>query len=180
MTTTPSLHKQLFEQANRIAIDADYTARQHFIVGQDWRRWAKWFGLPLALITAASSGGAGVAALLGAETWLTVLLAFFGAVTGAVKAFFKPEEQAKAHSAKGSAYLTIRNEARHFQNVELHTATDPQALADRLKLLTDRYNLLTNQEPREIPRDVIDQVREQVRKGYYNYEDDPLWKESPF
>lgn len=178
--TSTNIHRQLFEQANRIAIDADYTARQHFIVGQDWRRWATPLGLPLVIVSAASSGAAGLSALWGGETWITVFLGVLGAVVGGVKAFYKPEEQAKGHSAKGSAYLTIRNETRHFQNVELHTSADPAVLADRLKFLSDRYNLLTGQEPREIPRRVIDKVREQVKRGDYSYEDDPLWKESPF
>lgn len=84
MADEAELRLELYREANRVLIDAEYTGRQHMLIGQSWRTKATWIGFPIAILTAASSGGAGLSALLGWGTALTVILGFLGALAGAV------------------------------------------------------------------------------------------------
>ena len=180
MENDEELRRELWREANRVFIDAEYTGRQHMLVGQDWRIKATWIGLPVSLLTAAASAGAGVSALLHWGTALTVLLGFAGAIAGAVQLFFKPMEQADAHSAKGNACIALRNEARRFMNVELRSGASLDALTDRAKALGSRYDQLRSQEPLQLPPEVYAKVKQHIADGRYEYETDPLWRDPPF
>lgn len=170
------LRDALRDEANRILIDAEYTGRQHMEMGRWWRQRATWIGLPTALIAAAASGGAGLSALLGWGTALTVFLGFAGAIAGAVRAFFRPEEQAEAHATKGAACLAIRNDARRFMNIDLRSGASLDALADRVKSLGGKYDSLRGQEPLHLAQWTYPKVKAQIEAGNYDYENDRLWR----
>jgi hypothetical protein len=171
-----ALRDELRREANRILIDAEYTGRQHMEMGRWWRQRSTWIGLPSALIAAAASGGAGLSALLGWGTALTVVLGFAGAIAGAVRAFFRPEEQAEAHAAKGAACIAIRNEARRFMNIDLRSTTSLDALTDRVRLLGAKYDTLRGQEPLHLAEWTYPKVKAQIEAGNYDYENDRLWQ----
>jgi hypothetical protein len=171
-----SLREQLRKEANRILIDAEYTGRQHMEMGRWWRQRATWIGLPVALIAAAASGGAALSALLGWGTALTVVLGFAGALAGAIRAFFRPEEQAEAHAAKGAACIAIRNEARRFMNLDMATGASLDALNDRVRVLGRRYDDLRGQEPVHLAEWTYPKVKAQIEAGNYEYENDRLWQ----
>ncbi|MDQ2934960.1 MAG: SLATT domain-containing protein [Chloroflexota bacterium] len=177
MAGEAELRRELYREANRVLIDAEYTGRQHMLVGQSWRTKATWIGLPIAILTAASSGGAGLSALLGWGTALTVVLGFLGALAGAVKLFFKPEDQAKAHSQKGAQCIAIRNEARRIMNIDLNSDLSIDALTDRVRLLGSRYDALRAQEPLQLPGWAYPRVKADIEAGRYGYDNDPLWEE---
>src|SRR5664280_1181950 len=62
------LRRELSDEAQRIAIDAEYTGRQHIMAGQAWRGRATKIGLPAAILGASvGSGAAGLTALFGAD-----------------------------------------------------------------------------------------------------------------
>lgn len=67
----------------------------------------------------------------GGATWLTALLAFAGALAAAVRLFFRPDEQASAHSGKGARYITLRDDARRFGNIDTGSELSLDALTDR-------------------------------------------------
>lgn len=92
-TQEAELRHELSDEAQRIAIDAEYTGRQHLMAGQDWRAKATLLGLPVTLISAATGAGAGLSAVFGGATWLTAVLAFVGALIAAAHAYFRPEDQ---------------------------------------------------------------------------------------
>lgn len=170
------LRDELRKEANRILIDAEYTGRQHMEMGRWWRQRATWIGLPAALIAAAASAGAALSALLGWGTALTVVLGFAGAIAAAVRAFFKPEEQAEAHSAKGADCIAIRNEARRLMNLDLASDTSLDALSDRVRLLGQKYDSLRGQEPLYLAEWTYPRVKAQIEAGNYEYENDRLWQ----
>jgi predicted Kef-type K+ transport protein len=171
-----ALRTELRREANRVLIDAEYTGRQHMEMGRWWRQRSTWIGLPAALIATAASGGAGLSALLGWGTALTVFLGFAGAIAGAIRAFFKPEEQAEAHAAKGAACIAIRNEARRFMNIDLRSGASLDALADQVRLLGEKYDSLRAQEPLHLAEWTYPKVKAQIEAGNYDYENDRLWQ----
>lgn len=169
------LRDELEAEANRIYIDAEYTGRQHMEAGRMWQDRASGVGLVSSLVAAASSGGAGFAALLGLATAWPVVLGFIGAIAGAVRIAYRPEDQAKAHALKGAAAIAIRNDARRFMKIDLHSSVATDALADRIRLLGARYDELRSREPLHLPKWTYDKVKAQIEAGNYDYENDPLW-----
>lgn len=170
------LRRQLSDEAKRIAIDAEYSGRQHLGAGQDWRHKATLMGLPVVLITAALSAGAGLAALVGGATWIIAALGFAGAIAGAALAYYRPDELATGHSTKGARYISLRNEARRFRKVDMNTGASLDALADRLRLLGSRLDALKELEPRELPKGLYEKVKAEIAAGNYSYDNDPLWE----
>lgn len=169
------LRAELEAEANRIYIDAEYTGRQHMEAGRWWQDRATKVGLVSSLVAAASSGGAGFAALLGWATAWPVVLGFIGAIAGAVRISYRPEDQAKAHALKGAAAIGIRNDARRFMKIDLNSSLTTQALADRIRLLGPRYDELRSREPLHLPKWTYEVVKAQIEGGNYDYENDPLW-----
>ena len=146
------LRQHLSDESQNIAIDAEYTGRQHLKAGQQWRSRVTFLGLPVTLISAATAGGAGLSVLLGGASWLTAGLAAVGAVIAAGDAYFKPSEQAAAHSIKGAKYLALRNEARRFRKLDLVSDRSLDTLTDRIHMLGRQYDDLRATEPRELPK----------------------------
>lgn len=172
-----ALRRELSDEAQRIAIDAEYTGRQHLMAGQQWRALATRIGLPGAILASAvGSGTAGLTALAGWDPRVTAAIGFAGAIVGAVRLFVKADDQAAGHSTKGARYIAIRSEARRFRNIDLNTGADLDSLAKQLRDLAGRLDILRETEPRELPPGLYEKVQAQIRAGNYTYEDDPLWE----
>lgn len=174
------LRQELADEAQRIAIDAEYLGRQHLIASEGWRRRATLVAIPATvLIAALAAAGAGVAALLGADSRLTVVLAFLAAIASVARMLLKPGDEAAGHSIKGLQYLAVRADARRLRNIGLRTDRDLVALRKELDQLVDRLNALREMEPRALSPELFEKVRERVRRGDYAYEKDPLWEPGP-
>jgi hypothetical protein len=174
---TAVLRRELADEAQRIFINAEYTGRQHMYAGQDWRTRATKIGLPVAILTAAvGSGAAGVAALFGWDPRITVVFGFAGAIAGAVRLFFKADDQAAAHSTKGARYIAIAGEARRFRKIDLNSDAEIAGLVKELRDLAGRLDALREVEPRELPKGLYQKVKADIEKGNYNFENDPLWE----
>lgn len=165
-------HEELRKEAARIAEDAEFTGYQHLAAGQRWRTWATRIGLPVTIISAATSAGAGLSAIAGGATWLTAGLALVGALLAAVRLFFRPDEQASAHSSKGARYITLRDDARRFGNIDVGSALSLDALTDRVHQLGSRLNGLREQEPLELPADLYPKVKAQIEGQNYVHKAD--------
>lgn len=175
-----AFRQELADEAQRIAIDAEYLGRQHLIASEGWRRRATLFAIPATvLIAALAAAGAGVAALLGADSRLTVVLAFLAAIASVARMLLKPADEAGGHSIKGLQYLGVRADARRLRNIGLRTDRDLVALRKELDQLVDRLNALRDMEPRALSPELLEKVRERVRRGDYAYEKDPLWEPAP-
>ncbi len=175
--TDSELRRELHQEANRVLIDAEYTGRQHMLYARRWRLWAVWMGLPSVVVAALASGAAGVTALLGIDAWVTAVLALLGASVGAVRSFFRPEEQAARHGIKGEECITIRNRARLLMNIELRLPLSFDALAERVQTLRSTYDALRSREPTGLPEWTYRKVKQEVTAGNYDYENDRLWKD---
>lgn len=174
------LRQELADEAQRIAIDAEYLGRQHLIASEGWRRRAALFAIPATVLVAAlAAAGAGVAALLGADSRLTVVLAFLAAIASVARLLLKPGDDAAGHSIKGLQYLAVRADARRLRNIGLRTDRDLVGLRKELDQLVERLNTLREMEPRALSPELFEKVRERIRRGDYAYEKDPLWEPEP-
>jgi hypothetical protein len=172
-----ALRQELDDEAQRIAIDAEYLGRQHLIASEGWRRRAILVAIPATvLIAALAAAGAGLAALLEADSRLTVVLAFVAAIASVARLLLRPPDEAAGHSIKGLQYLAVRSDARRFRKISLTTNSDVAALRKELDQLVERLNALGEREPRALSPELYEKVRERVRRGDYAYEDDPLWE----
>ena len=174
------LRQELADEAQRIAIDAEYLGRQHLIASEGWRRRVTLLAIPATVVIAAlAATGAGVTALLGADSRVTVILAFLAAMASVARMLLKPADEAGGHSIKGLQYLAVRGDARRLRNIGLRTDGDLAALRKELDQLVDRLNTLREIEPRALSPELLEKVRERVKRGDYAYETDPLWEATP-
>jgi hypothetical protein len=174
------LRQELDDEAQRIAIDAEYLGRQHLIASEGWRRRATVVAIPATILVAAlAAAAAGVAALVGADSRVTVVLAFLAATASVARMLLKPDDEAAGHSIKGLQYLGLRADARRLRNIGLRTDRDLVALRKQLDQLVQRMNALREMEPRALSPELEQKVRERVRRGDHAYETDPLWEQAP-
>lgn len=77
----------------------------------------------------------------------------------------------------GDRFISLRNEARFFLQVDLRSSLGEDELVARLRDLRDRYNALNETAPRRIPRGDYEAARRSISAGEASYENDPLWKD---
>lgn len=177
MAEQKSLQQALDDEAKRLIIDCVYSGRGHQEDAKWWQRVHAILGLPTEIVTALVASGAAVSALVGAEPWKTAALALTAAILTAVRAFIRADELAEGHAVKGNRYITLRNEARFFREIDLRSDANTKELASRLRELRDRYNDVIETPPRVISRRAYNQARKNIAAGESSYENDPLWKE---
>ena len=175
--TDADLLREFHREANRILIDAEYTGRQHMLYARRWRRHSVWMGLPTVVVAAVTSAAAALSALLGGEAVVTAALALLSALSSAVRLFFQPDEQAARHGTKGEEYVTVRNEARRFMNIDLRSPLSSDTLTDRLRTLGSRYDALRSRGPTGLSEWTYVQARAEIAAGNYDYEADQLWSD---
>lgn len=172
--------KALWEEANRVIIDATYSGRAHQRMGTTWDSINRWLGLPAVILSSLLAGSAGVAVLIGAYKWLSATLALVAAGLTAARTFLKSDEVAEAHGLKGDRLINLRNDAIRFQQVDLRSSLSLDALTDRCRVLSERRNAFREQPPRHIPESVYVKTKASIDRGESDYENDPLWKKGPF
>ena len=169
--------KALWEEANRVIIDSTYSGRSHQAMGVLWDKINRWLGIPSVALSALLAGGAGITALVGTHSWITATLALVSALLVSVKGFLKPDENAELHGLKGDRYISLRNDAITFQQIDLRSGESIEVLSSRVKELGQRRNNLREQPPRHIYRSVYDSTKISIDAGESDYENDKLWKE---
>jgi hypothetical protein len=175
--TEMSLRDGLRETAMRLWVDASYTSRGHLEETKRWIRWSRWFGVPLAGVSALAASGAALSAIFGKEVWLTAGLALLSAVLTGVRGFLRPDELATAHGVKGNRYIGIRNDALFFLQVDLRSSATDTELVARLREIEKNYNDFTVNAPHVIEEKQYAAAQRGIQAGEAGYRNDPLWKE---
>lgn len=173
------LRRAFWEEANRVIIDATYSGREHQAVGNRWEAVNRWLGVPAAAASAILAGGAGVTALTGGSKYVTATLALVAAGLGAARSFLRPDERADAHGLKGDRFISLKNDAQRFRDVDLASLLTEDALRDRSEHLSKRRNELRESPPRHLPQWAYKRAKDGIAAGQSDYENDPLWKEYP-
>ena len=174
------LKRSLWEEANRVIVDATYSGRSHQAMGVRWDRWNRMLGVPSVVLSALLAGGAGISAIAGGHRWITASLALVAASLASARGFLKPDENAESHGLKGDRLISLRNDAITFQQVDLLSSIDLDILTSKSKELSARRNALREQPPHHINQKTYEMTKKSIEKGESNYENDKLWKDSPF
>lgn len=174
------LRRALWEEANRIIIDATYSGRSHQSMGVRWERIDRWTGVPATVLGAVGSAAAGISAIADGDVWLTATLALTAAGLTAARSFLKSDEIAKAHGLKGDRLIGLKSDVVRFQQVDLSSSLTLESLQDRLADLSQRRNALRESGPQHIPRSIYEATKRSIERGESDYENDHLWMESPY
>lgn len=172
-----ALRQALNDEAKRLIVDCTYSGRGHQQASLRWGTWHTWLGLPTVVGSAILASGAGLNALVGESQGLTAALALLSAVLTATRGFFRPGDLADEHALKGSRYISLRNEARFFREIDLRSDTSLDELARRIQELRAQYNTLNETPPQQIPRWAYEAAKKSIARGESSYEDDPVWRE---
>jgi hypothetical protein len=173
------LRRALWQEANRVIIDSTYSGREHQAVGNRWEVINRWLGVPAAVAGALVAGGAAVSALTGGDKGLTATLALIAAGLSAARTFLRPDEIAEGHGLKGDRFISLANDARTFQQLDLRSSLSDDALRDRCDHLSKRRNELRESPPRHLPAWAYKKAKDGIAAGESDYENDPLWLEYP-
>ncbi len=170
--TEEALRKALEKEAKRLIEDCLYSGRGHQSAGQFWRAMNTWLGLPSAIASPLLATGAAGSALAQFSPWITAGLAILSAIAGAAHSFFRPNEIAEAHGLKGNRFITLRNDARLFLEIELLSGADLRELAARLQNLRQRHADLNETLPLNIPRFAYLRAKRSIEVGESSYQED--------
>lgn len=172
-----ALRAALDAEAKRLIVDTTYTGRGHQAAGGRWATLNYWLGLPTAVGTALLAGGAGISAIIDRHAWLTAVLAFSATIASAVHGFLRPSERSDGHSLKGNRFIDLRNDARLFRELDLHSDLAVEELSARIRALRRRYADLNEAPPLQIPPQDYKAAKRSIDAGESSYENDPIWKE---
>ncbi len=175
--TDQKLRQALFIEAKKLIVTATYAGQGHLEESTRWVWWDAWLGVPATLGTTLLAAGASVSALLDAQPLVTATIALLATACSTVRVFFKTEDLTQSHGLKGNQYLSLRNEARIFKDLDLLAAVSAEELQARLKDLWQRYNALNELPPLRYSRNSYEGAKRNIAAGEQDYENDPLWKE---
>lgn len=159
-----SVLAELSDEARRIEEDATYSSKRHFEAHDIWSRRHLIVGIPAVVLSVLA--GANVVA----DAWpkANALFALVVAILTALLTFLKPSEKAAAHKAAGDQYLTLRNDARLFRNIELATGKPIDDLRGDLKTLAKRRNEI-NAASAQTPSAAFTRARRGIEDGEAHY-----------
>ena len=115
---TGELLQKLVLEIQRIEEDSTYSCKGHFNAAENWKSWNLVIGLPAAVVT----GLAGATAFADQALWAGILASIGTALT-ATLTFLKPSDHASTHKSYGDQFLSLRNAARIFREIELVSTT---------------------------------------------------------
>ena len=149
----------LRREAERLEEDTLYSSKGHFNAEHTWVRRNYWLGVPATVLGAV----AGATLIKSHPEWATVFTLLASLLTG-LMTFLKPNEHAAVHRAAAGQFLTLRNEARFFREIELLETNRLDELPERLKALSAARNALNLKSP-SIPRRAFVAARKGIEEG---------------
>jgi hypothetical protein len=160
------VREALWKEARRIQEDCILTAKGHFNAASGWTALHYLLGIPATAIAALASIAAFKDQLSRAG-----FLSAFAAILAGLTTFLNPRANAAGHQASGVKYLTIRNDARRFAEIDLLTAREERDLGEVLKALGQQHNTLNEDSP-GVPRWAFLVARSGIRGGQASYDAD--------
>jgi hypothetical protein len=135
-------------EAQRIEEDCTHSGKSHFNAGIRWSKYNSCLGVPAVILSALAG-----TAFFKDFTAIAGIMSSVVAVLTSLMTFLKPSERAANHKSAGDQYLTLRNDARIFREIEIDQASDMQAAIATLATLTKRRNELNQASPQFSDRD---------------------------
>jgi hypothetical protein len=162
MAISAELRDSLAKEASKIEEDCEYSAKSHFNAASIWSKRALRLGIPATLLTALAG-----LAFNYCPSVATVLTIAASILTGLIT-FLRPDDKASTHKSAGDIYLSIRNQARVFKDIELHVFKTHERGYEALKNLADRRNEQNCISP-SIPRKAFETARVGIEEGESEY-----------
>lgn len=163
MTGTTSIDQAkssaLHREAERLEEDTLYSSKGHFNAEDSWVRRNYWLGVPATILGAV----AGATLIKNQPEWATAFTLLASLLTG-LMTFLKPNERAALHRAAAGQFLSLRNEARFFREIELLQSDRLDEATERLKALSTARNELNLKSP-SIPRRAFVAARKGIEEG---------------
>jgi hypothetical protein len=161
MTATADQGKTsaLRREAERLEEDTLYSSKGHFNAEDTWVRRNYWLGVPATVLGAV----AGATLIKSQPEWATAFTLMASLLTG-LMTFLKPNERAALHRTAAGQFLSLRNEARFFREIELLQSDRLDELHERLKALSAARNELNLKSP-SIPRRAFVAARKGIEEG---------------
>ena len=140
--------EKVIAELQRMEEDCTHSGKAHFNAADRWTRWNYAFGIPSVGLSAA----AGAAFF---QDYAVIAGAMSSAVTvlTALMTFLKPSEKAAGHKSSGDQYLSLRNDARVFREIELTQVSDDASAIAGMNGFTTRRNELNQASPAFSNRD---------------------------
>ncbi|MFN0133107.1 MAG: SLATT domain-containing protein [Phycisphaerales bacterium] len=157
------LRQTMRTEASNVIEDASHSSKGHWNAAASTGALHYWLGLPAAVLAAVSGGSA-----LADQKELAGALAFLSAALAAVVTFVNAEKRSAEHKAAGDSYSALKNEARHFREIELASSNDFEQVQTRLKELFKRRDELNRASP-GIPNKAFERARRGIEQGEDKY-----------
>jgi hypothetical protein len=158
MAISTELKDSLAKEAGRIEEDCEYSAKSHFNAADIWSTRALKLGVPATIIAALSGLSFNYC-----PTIATSLAIAASILTGLIT-FLRPDDKASTHKSTGDIYLSIRNQARVFREIELNVLGSNDAGYKALKNLADKRDEQNRISP-SIPRKAFETARTGIEQG---------------
>lgn len=129
-------------EAHRIEEDSIYSAKRHLNACDTWSLRHYVLGIPAALLAALVT-----TVLIKNYADLAQALATVSALLAALLTFLKPNDRASQHRVVGNQYLTLRNDARMFREIDLTELDDDSKKSEKLRQLAERRANLNASAP---------------------------------
>ena len=165
----PSEHEpveQMRAEAKRIHESAVYCSQGQLEAAKRWRAW-HWSGG----ILAAGLGTLGaVRTFADCSAVLAGSLTVIGAIVAATMTGVRPDKFAERAQTSGNDYVSLRNDARRFVNIDLPTS----AVADSRDLLEELANRASQLDHAAdpIPKRAYERARKNISSGGQDFEVD--------
>jgi hypothetical protein len=142
MTDTPSVRDKITTELQRMEEDCTVSGKSHFNAAGRWTRWNYIIGIPSVGLSAAAG-----AAFFKDYAVVAGLMSSMVTVLTALMTFLKPSERSSDHKSSGDQYLSLRNDARVFREIELAQIIEDSAAISGMSGLTTRRNELNQASP---------------------------------
>ena len=126
----------------RMEEDCTFSAKAHFNASGRWTRWNYLFGLPSVALSAAAG-----AAFFKDYAVIAGFMSSGVTILTALMTFLKPSEKSSEHKSSGDQYLSLRNDARVFREIDITQISDDTAAIAGMTGLTTRRNELNQASP---------------------------------
>ena len=140
--------ERITKELLRMEEDCTYSGKSHFNASARWLKMNYYLGVPAIAL----SPLAGIAYTEGFSKIAWTMSAAVAALT-ALMTFLRPSELSSKHKTSGDQYLSLRNDARVFREIQLLHLEDEQTAINSLAGLTKRRNELNQASPQFSNRD---------------------------
>ena len=137
-----SVVEKIAAELGRMEEDCIHSGKAHFNAATRWTRWNYIFGIPSVALSAAAG-----AAFFKDYAVIAGIMSSGVTILTALMTFLKPSEKASGHKNSGDQYLSLRNDARGFREIELSQVADDKAAIDGMNGFTTRRNELNQASP---------------------------------